>query len=237
MHKCKLTVESDRVLLDYYGRRFMFFHNRSNTQLRSILSLLYEQYLVGSYDRLDVKGKIVVDIGASIGDTAMLFATRGAKHVYTYEPYPFAYALAKKNINANKLNGKITIFNRGCGKSGKIRVSSSESTGSTDLRASKSGKTIQIVSLDEIVDELDISDGVLKLDCEGCEYAVLLGAKKETLRRFNQIILEYHYGYKDLVRKLKGSGFEVEHDEPTKLYEPWKKRTWTYLGYIFAKRK
>jgi len=41
------------------------------------------------YDWLDVKGKRVLDVGASIGDTAVYFALRGAREVVAFEPTHF----------------------------------------------------------------------------------------------------------------------------------------------------
>jgi hypothetical protein len=38
------------------------------------------------YGYLDVKGKTVADIGAYLGDTTVLFARMGARHIHAYEP-------------------------------------------------------------------------------------------------------------------------------------------------------
>ena len=39
---------------------------------------------------------------------------------------------------------------------------------------------------------------VLKMDCEGSEYRIILNTDKKILRKFTQIIMEYHFGYKNL---------------------------------------
>ena len=44
-------------------------------------NLIYEQYKI-----LGVSNKDVIDIGANIGDTAIYFAVKGARHVYAFEP-------------------------------------------------------------------------------------------------------------------------------------------------------
>ena len=51
------------------------------------------------------------------------------------------------------------------------------------------------------------------MDCEGCEYSIILNADKETLRSFGQIMIECHYGYKNIERKLKDTGFKVSHSK------------------------
>ena len=75
------------------------------------MGLIDEQFIKQAYRWLNVKEKYVIDIGANIGDTATYFALKGARHVYAFEPYPYSYNLAKKHINLNKLNNKISSFN------------------------------------------------------------------------------------------------------------------------------
>jgi len=42
--------------------------------------------------------------------------------VYAFEPYPYSYNIAKKNIKLNHLEDKITLLNEGCGKSGFVTI-------------------------------------------------------------------------------------------------------------------
>ena len=56
------------------------------------------------YDILSVKDKIVVDIGANIGDSSIYFVKRGARKVYAIEPNQELYQLAKKNISLNSMS-------------------------------------------------------------------------------------------------------------------------------------
>jgi len=63
-------------------------------------------------DWLDVKGKRVLDVGASIGDTAVYFALRRATEVVAFEPYPFPYVFALKNIEVNGLKN-VKVINAG----------------------------------------------------------------------------------------------------------------------------
>ena len=50
-----------------------------------------------------IKGKIVLDIGGYIGDTAVYFSKLGASMVYVYEPHPVLYQILTKNIELNNL--------------------------------------------------------------------------------------------------------------------------------------
>jgi len=49
--------------------------------------------------------------------------------------------------------------------------------------------------------------GLLKLDCEGCEYSVLNSFSDFGL--IESIILEYHNGVQNLPGLLKSQGFEI----------------------------
>ena len=189
------------------------------------------------YKWLDVKGKDVIDIGANIGDSAIYFALRGAKRVYAFEPYPYSYNIAKKNIKLNRLEGKITLLNEGCGKSGSIAIKEDyKNTVGTDLKSFKEGKKIRIKGLDEIVKRFNLKHAALKVDCEGCEYDLILNASDEALHAFDQIIMEYHYGYRNLVKGLRQAGFKVKYNLPKYLHNIEAENSNTYLGLIYAKR-
>ena len=68
--------------------------------------------------------------------------------------------------------------------------------------------------MDEIVEKYNIDSGILKLDCEGCERDVILNSSKNSLKKFSQLFVEYHYGYKDLKSKLKELGFSMNISKP-----------------------
>ena len=116
-------------------------------------------YLI-QYKWLNVKGKNVIDIGANIGDSAIYFALKGAKHVYAFEPYLYSCYIANKNARLNGLQDKITIVNQGCGGGEKTTIkidSSYENFGGTDLKAFKSGKEMKVTTLSEIIKNLILS--------------------------------------------------------------------------------
>ena len=196
------------------------------------------RFLEKEYNKLDVDHKYVVDIGANIGDSTIYFALNGAKHVYAFEPYPYSYNIAEKNVNLNRhLSKKITLLNEGCGKSGfiKIKKDFQNSVGS-DIKSFEKGERIKISDLDEIVKRFKLKHATLKLDCEGCEYALLLNASHSSLNAFDQIILEYHYGYKNLEDRLKKAGFRVKRKQPAYLYNKDAENKDMYIGLIYAKK-
>ena len=62
---------------------------------------------------MEVKNKIVLDIGANVGDSSILFSRLGAKKVIALEPQIEFFNMCKKNIELNNLEQKIEILNAG----------------------------------------------------------------------------------------------------------------------------
>ena len=207
----RVKITDNMVILD--GKIKFAYHKE--TELGASLLMLGEVYK-DEYGCLDVQDKIVIDIGANIGDSAIYFATKGAKKVIAFEPFPATYRQAKENIVLNGLDKKIELLNMGVsGKSETIFLpdtfigtSGMDSIGKSalDENADK-GVPVRIVTLDEITKMYPSSETVLKMDCEGCEYASLLGATDDTLRHFSEIILEYHEKNGRLMERFRKAGF------------------------------
>lgn len=188
------------------------------------------------YKSLDVKDKDVIDVGMNIGDSAIYFALNGAKRVIGLEPYPYAFSFAKKNVKLNNITN-IILLNSGYGKDSKVLVDADKisSNGSTLNASCNGGIEIQIRSLKTLLAEFGMNDIILKMDCEGCEYA-LLDEDIDTLKSVEMIQLEYHYGYQKIVSKLMKSGFDVKYTMPVKSYNPNANNPEMEIGYIYAKR-
>jgi FkbM family methyltransferase len=192
-------------------------------------------FLDNEYGTLPVKGRIVIDIGANIGDTPIYFALRGADKVIGLEPFPKNYEIAKKNIELNNLSNRIILLLAGCAATqGYITIDPDYLSSITSALVDfKKGVRVPLLTLDNILKEYNASskDIILKMDCEGCEYEIILSANEDTLQKFYYIQIEYHSGYIQIKEKLQKSGFEVSFTRPM-----WNYRK-QHIGYIYAKRK
>jgi len=169
------------------------------------------------------KGKDVLDIGAYVGDTSIYYYLYGkARHVYAFEPFPYLYNKGMQLIKMNKLEKFISFFNEGVsGEKGTTRILESK-TNFDKVGVNKSnteGRLIKIVSLDEFVKKYNIHNAFLKVDCEGCEYSIFQKIRRETLQRFDGIHIEYHYGYLDLIKRLKKEGFDIIYTKPVYIFK------------------
>jgi FkbM family methyltransferase len=224
------------IIIDYGGKRLIFTYT-NDYQLIHTIKGIKEQLIEEQYKPIDFKGKDVLDIGGSIGDSAIYFGINGAKSVITLEPYPFTYKIAKRNIALNKLEKKVTLLNQACrAQPGHITIDPNfQNTDRSSLEHFEKGKKINITTLGDLVKKYNINDGVLKIDCEGYEYEILGSATPQLLRKFKYMVLEYHFGYRSLEKKLSDCGFSVRHTMPF-YAKHIDDKTDVLCGFIFAER-
>jgi FkbM family methyltransferase len=213
---------------------------------------LWSIFVKDEYQRLPVQDKIVIDIGANIGDSPTYFALRGAKKVIALEPCVKSYSTAKANLKKNDLFDKISLILAGCSSSsGSIEINHMHDVDRDDLSLTHfnndntkfdlslthfndDNEVVPLLTIKDILDKFEINNkAVLKMDCEGCEYESILSTASTTLQRFSHILIEYHYGYNDLKQKLKSSGFNVSIGGPMYKRESLRHKP-SYLGYLYA---
>jgi FkbM family methyltransferase len=204
-------------------------------------------FLKNEYQYLPVKGRTVIDIGTNIGDSAIYFALRGADKVIALEPLPSIYKTAKENIELNNLSNKINVLLAGCAGNTEYIDPAYESDISRYSDQFNPGK-VPLLTLENILKDNKImhnTGAILKMDCEGYEYDIILPAPCKILRHFTHIQIEYHSGYKNLKQKLEECNFNVSVTRPTAFFlfhghktmvTKYIKEKWQYLGYIYAKR-
>jgi len=198
----------DAFYFKYLGRDVILF---LDGYFGFIHDILCENYLGGAYDDLHVEDKTVVDIGAGVGDTAILFALKGASRVIALEPYPALYSIALRNIELNNVKDRVVLLNAGLGSSDYYACGSYEAPSDYAVfrPSDKCDVKVRIYTLESLIKELGIDDAVLKMDCEGCEYEVFRSIRPETIRRFKELVIEYHNGPEPIITILKDSGFNI----------------------------
>ncbi len=156
---------------------------------------------------------IVIDLGANIGAFGLYAAKLGAKKVIFVEPEPHNVEILRQNVADNKHNvpecefivderavfGKHTYqplhayMTNEHGDSRLLVDGDARSSERTDLQQ------VKYTTLDDLFKEhgLEYID-VLKIDIEGLEGDVLLGAQESTLNLCRYITLEYDQHATDL---------------------------------------
>ena len=206
------TDENGQFITFEYNNKHLKFYGviENNTIVNGAID---EVFFYEDYKFLSSKDAVVIDIGANIGDTAIYFCLNNAERVIALEPFPYSFNFATMNITTNNLADKIELLKAGYGKDSVVSVETSKSNGLSLFHPIERGDKIRIYSLKTLLDNYGLNgrdDLSLKMDCEGCEYNLLLETF-ETLKKFKKIQIEFHYGYKNLILKLEEAGFSVTH--------------------------
>lgn len=167
--------------------------------------VIKEVWLDGEYGGPAQPGWSVVDVGAGIGEFAVLSTSQGAT-VHAYEPDATAFRLLETNVSLN---------------------------GHSGIRAWH--EPVSAESPPTLMTVLDrLPSGYcdwLKLDCEGCEFDLILRSDPAVWHRIGRISLEYHdnatRSHQALIGRLQQAGYHV-----TRRRNP----AHTHLGILHAKR-
>jgi len=170
---------------------------KGSARFKHMYGPVFQVFEGGEYEFVDIRGKDVVDVGAFVGDSAIYFALRGARRVVAVEPHPEAFKEMIENIKLNSLEGKVIPINAGlASKPGKLCIEGSDigdTIGSYHKPCECRGSPVPATTLSEIMNTYGVAEGsaVLKMDCEGCEYDVILN-DYEHVRLFDEVYFEYH---------------------------------------------
>ncbi|MEM4806215.1 MAG: FkbM family methyltransferase [Candidatus Nezhaarchaeales archaeon] len=196
----ELLVKGNRILID------RDCYSVNSCDIDSVLSSRHR------YDVLNAKGRVVVDIGAGCGDTAILYSLSGALVVYAIEPNPVLYRALLRTLEANGLTGKVipllAALSDRCGLA--VVDESMYSYAYEEFQAKGSGFVqVELFDYDALLELLyhPQYEYVLKVDCEGCEKH-LLG---RDLSVFSEVLIECHSGdvCSVLRAQLESQGFKV----------------------------
>jgi FkbM family methyltransferase len=179
--------------------------------------LLIENFVEEQFFVEDGNNESVIDIGANRADSSLYFASKNYK-VFGFEPIEQVFNDGLKNIDLNKhLKSKIELINKAIScKNGKTKIFFSGDINSSSGEASKyldaeNFQSVETITIDSILNDYNIEPYMLKMDCEGCEYDILLCSD---LSMFKIILLEYH-GYlvgenpEILFEELENQGFKM----------------------------
>ncbi len=158
----------------------------------------------------------VVDVGANIGVFA-LWAERLGAEVVAYEPEPRTFASLVANVAGRRISPVQAALVGRAAPTARLYLSAVDSTRNSVVgKEIESGEPLRDfvdVPTVTLADVVGSGCDLLKLDCEGTEFEVLLGATDETLRRAQRIVLEYHRvagSPEVIVDRLETAGMKVD---------------------------
>jgi FkbM family methyltransferase len=187
-----------------------------------LLSVFVDQ----DYDRVQIPWPelhSIVDVGSTVGSFTVWAARRSPQaRLISVEPNPAVYPYLVGNVRENQLSERVTTVEAALGAVDGVAAIEDDRGYSTLVRivpiGSGKGPRVRLLTLEQLFDEtrMDHCD-LLKLDCEGGEYDILLSASDRLLRRIRAIVCEYHRANQgqpaQLIERLAESGFRVEADQ------------------------
>ncbi|MDB2536652.1 FkbM family methyltransferase [Alphaproteobacteria bacterium] len=157
--------------------------------------LFYKHFMEDNLDLALLKNKNIIDAGASFGDSALILSKYTRKKVIAFEPSSAMHKLALKTVSLNNLKN-VRLINKGLGnKSGtkQFIIEGDYSRVLPDVHDAPDSpdqiEEVDFTSLDQFVTQDGLKDiGLIKVDVEGAERDLLLGAKK-TIEKHKPILL------------------------------------------------
>lgn len=218
-------------ILHYYGLRdkqdVIVFRNGTRCIMRNKSDAIafFEIFFLESNTKMKdfsiKENDTIIDIGAHVGFFTIYAAKRASKgKVFSFEPSRGSFEFLKRNIELNKLEN-VLAENIGILKTGGIAILFNEENNAIGNSMFKNNvsaqkETVTTNSLNEILNRYEIEKvDLLKMDCEGAEYEIILNLQQETLGKIVKLSAEVHknienYKMEDLVKFLTENNFEVE---------------------------
>lgn len=161
---------------------------------------VFEPNMVDLFKTLATGSKTILDIGANIGCTALLFGQLGER-VVAFEASSTTYGFLKTNVEGAGLTNVI-VNNVGIGaESGETTLTFAPSNRSggfvSDKTQASAGHTVETISI-RTIDYLVQTQGLrqidfIKIDVEGCEPHVLSGAVNTLATNKPTVVLELNH--------------------------------------------
>lgn len=219
---CKSSINNEYDTSDKLNSNFKFVNNHYTAHVfRDNLGL----NLVSSY--ID-PNKSIIDVGAYVGDSSLVLSKFTKNNVYAFEPFLETFNDLSKNILLNNVTNIIPVNMGVSSLTGKTNLYFSDnnpsiSTNDPALSLSKGACNnsieINVTTIDAFTKSNGVEVGIIKIDAEGAEQAVLLGAI-ETIRKHKPILLISIYHNIDDFMNIKpwvdelGLGYNYKISKP-----------------------
>lgn len=185
--RCKGPLAGYRMYIDW-------------AQFRSFVYGTWEPEIVAPILANVKRGMTAVDIGAHIGYYTLLLSkcVGSAGRVISYEPLPANFALLRQNIELNGLR-QVQAFPQAvfsqCAELELNGPNDAANPGTASLVCDTGGKrsAVSAVTLDSVMADLGLRPDFIKIDVEGAETDVLLGAKETIARWHPKMLIELHH--------------------------------------------
>jgi FkbM family methyltransferase len=155
----------------------------------------------------------VVDVGAHIGAFALWAAEQyPGLRIVCFEPDPEAFRYLVQNVHGISARVRECALGASRRTAPLARPLPGGAISTLKTAAANDAVDVEVVPFEEVIDELsDVA--LLKLDCEGSEYELVLETSPSAWARVRRIVMEYHavpgHEPSELVERLEAHGFRL----------------------------
>lgn len=174
-------------------------------------------------DMAQMRNKEVIDVGANVGFFSLAAAALGAYKVISVEPSSYAHNQLIRNISLTGLTHKIIPIKQAVmgQPAPPLMLGIHDHHGSNSMYVpSTHHELVPIITLADLVKYTYSNNVILKLDCEGAEFDIILDSAPEVFDRIKQIHIEIHtnlhpvHKHRDVIaHKLTDLGFTCRHSK------------------------
>lgn len=209
LHKEFIETLTEKEYLELYRITTEFFPNIH--QLSPTL-YVYKNYLLPTYffeisvlwcehslkefesnTLAKIKNKDIIDVGACIGDSALVFQKYTDKNIYAFEPTNKNYEFLLQTIKLNNATRIIPVKKALGSEPSQAQISVNLGLSSLVFDNKTASDSVEVITLDSFVYEHNLEVGFIKVDIEGFEQEFLKGAKQTiTEQKPAMLISIYH---------------------------------------------
>lgn len=195
-HATESETRMFKVMEDDFYSKLIRFPNGIYAYKKYLLpgtvhsEVFFDKHFIEDLEHLDrLRNRDIIDVGAYIGDSALMLQDYTDKKVYAFDPNPKNIAKINETIKLNN-SQKIVPVEMGLAE---IAQNSFMRNSVSGKGFTNSGVRVNITTLDEWAGNNEINVGLIKVDIEGFEQKFLMGAR-ETIRKHrpSMLISIYH---------------------------------------------
>lgn len=169
-------------------------------RFRSFVYGTWEPEVLGAVTATVKPGMTVIDIGAHIGYYTLLFAKFVGPNgrVVAFEPLPVNFELLNRNIQLNELT-HVQAFSQAVFSGNEEIIltvpDDLRHSGDASVYHGRGTKQFRVpaITLDSFCNSAGLRPDILKMDVEGAEYDVLIGAKRTMDLHRPKLLIELHH--------------------------------------------
>lgn len=213
LHKrCFSTVRIKKL---FNGSRIYLFH-QSPIASAFVYTEIPDRLEIEKLRALADKETVFLDVGANIGAYSLLLRDK-VKAVYAFEAHPDTATLCKQNFTLNKINEN-NVINYAISHNHEPLFFTNEAAGSptNGYTSQKEGAiTVPAMTLDAFIQQAafdETTNFIVKIDVEGFEHSVFLGAEQSLLSgKIKGIVFEnFSEAQQKIITLLKEYGYQIE---------------------------